>query len=54
MRQISNKKLMNVKGGISFSASLISAMARGINSILELGRSFGTAIRRLKNKNYCS
>ena len=54
MKELSNKQLSYIKGGVSFTASLVSAMARGINSILELGRSLGNAIRRLKSKNYCS
>lgn len=50
--QINDKQeLLNITGGIS--ASYITALVRGINSILELGRSLGTALRRLFSGKIC-
>ena len=50
--QISSKEeLLNITGGVS--ASYITALVRGINSLLELGRSFGTALRRLFSGTIC-
>lgn len=49
--QISKQELLNITGGVS--ASYITALVRGINSILELGRSLGTAIRRLFSGKIC-
>lgn len=45
------QELLNITGGIS--ASYITALVRGINSILELGRSLGTALRRLFSGKIC-
>ena len=52
--ELSKTQLLNVVGGISISGTLINSIVRGINSILDLGRSFGTAIRRISSKNICS
>lgn len=38
-------------GGIS--ATLVSALMRGINIFTDLGRYFGSSIRRLATKNIC-
>ncbi len=50
---ISNENLFNITGGISISGSLINAFTSGIKTVLEVGRSFGTSIRRLITKNLC-
>lgn len=40
-------------GGIAINATLINAFARAISTILDLGRTVGSAIRRIYSKNYC-
>lgn len=45
-------ELMNINGG-GISATLINALSRGINTILNLGQIVGTAIRRIQKRNYC-
>lgn len=49
---MSNSELKTVVGG-GFTATMLNAIARNINSILDLGRSFGSALRRLKDGNLC-
>lgn len=39
------EELLNIKAG-NVTASYITALVRGINSLLDLGRSLGTALRR--------
>lgn len=51
--ELTKEELMSIVGG-SLSASMISAVIRGINSFLDLGRSIGTAIRRIQNGKICS
>ena len=51
--RLEDRELMDIVGG-AISASMISAVVRGINSILDLERSIGTAIRRLQNGKICS
>lgn len=51
---MSDYELYNIVGGASFSAAFLSAIIRGINSLLEMGRSVGTAIRRVRTGSMCS
>lgn len=46
--------LFEIFGGVNVSGSIINAFAKGIESLLNVGRSLGTAIRRLYNGNLCS
>lgn len=50
---LEKKELLQIVGGININASFISAISRGINSILDLGRSIGTAIRRISSNSVC-
>ena len=52
MNYLNKTELLEISGG-GISGTLISSIIKGINSILELGRSLGTAIRRVSNKNIC-
>lgn len=54
MKQLTEEELKQIQGGINWSASLITSIVRGINSILELGRSLGSAIRRIQYGQMCS
>ena len=45
--------LKKIKAGATFSASLINALVRGINSFLDVGRYFGSSIRRFIGGNSC-
>lgn len=49
---LKKEELLNINGG-SISASYITALVRGINSLLELGRSLGSALRRIFSGNIC-
>ena len=52
MRELNHKELLEIKGG-AISGTLINAFLRGINSLLDLGRSLGTAIRRIQLGRFC-
>ena len=52
MKELSKKDLNLVIGG-TISGAVISSVIRGVSVILELGRSFGSAIRRIVTKKYC-
>jgi hypothetical protein len=45
-------ELINVRGG-GLSATFISAISRGVNTFYELGRSFGSAVRRAISGKTC-
>ena len=52
MKKLTEEQLKQIEGG-SISGTLINALVRGINSILDLGRSLGSAIRRITGNNIC-
>lgn len=47
------QELKQIKGGAGISGTLLSGIVRGITQFLELGRSVGTAIRRIGSDNVC-
>ena len=51
--EIKKQELVKIKGGGSISGTLLNSIVRGINALLDLGRSFGSAIRRLGSNNLC-
>ena len=53
MRKLGYNELVSVSGG-SISGTVINAFCRGITTLLDLGRSLGTAIRRIRSNNVCS
>lgn len=48
-----DNELKNIIGGVSINSSLINAIVKGINTILEIGRSIGTSIRKISSKTFC-
>ena len=53
MKELTKKELFEIQGGTSVTGAMISAITHGINTILDFGRSLGTAIRRIGNNNLC-
>ncbi len=52
MKKINKQELKQINGG-GISASFISSIVRAVNSLLDLGRSVGSAIRRIQNGSVC-
>jgi hypothetical protein len=52
MVELKNEDLIIVRGG-AVTGALINALARGIETLLDLGRSLGSAIRRIKTGRLC-
>lgn len=50
---LTKQQLLNIEGG-KISAAWINGMIRGINTIADLGRTVGSAIRRISANRYCS
>lgn len=50
---VSDSELLEVRGGIGFSATVMNAMIRGVTFTLELGRTLGTIIRRKLDNRMC-
>ena len=55
MRELNNKELMSVEGGANWlTASFLNAAARTIETVMDIGRSLGSAIRRALSGKVCS
>lgn len=51
--KLSKKELMMVKAGASISGNLLNYVIRGFNTVLDVGRYLGSAIRRISSGSYC-
>lgn len=51
--KLTKEELLLVEGGKT-SAALLNSILRGASLILELGRSLGTAVRRITSRKSCS
>ena len=48
-------ELLQIQGGaININGTWINAVVRGIEAIMDLGRSLGTAIRRIGSNSVCN
>ncbi len=46
------EELLNIVGG-AISGTMINAIVRAVNAVLEVGRSLGTAIRMIASGSRC-
>lgn len=46
--------LIQIQGGVNITGTFVNSIVRGIEAIIDLGRSFGSAIRRIGSNNICS
>jgi len=53
MKKLTNKEMTELYGG-AITGAFLSSIIKGINIILELGRSLGSAIRRGSGGKLCS
>lgn len=47
------EELVLIIGGSSISGTVLNAVIRAVNAALEVGRSLGTAIRRIRTRQVC-
>ncbi len=50
--ELNTEELNEIVGG-SVSGAILSSVIKGVNLLFEIGRSFGSSIRRLVTKKYC-
>ena len=50
--KLNSEKMKQINGG-GITSAMINAISKAINTIYELGRQTGSAIRRLLKKTYC-
>lgn len=53
MQELTKEELQVIEGGINISGTLINSLMKGINTLLDLGRSLGSAIRRVQGNRVC-
>ena len=54
MKIIDNKEMITISGGaIGLSGTMLNAIVKGIDLLLEMGRSFGTSLRMFFSKKKC-
>lgn len=49
---LSNEELMSVKGG-SLTSQFLNAVTRAVETVLDLGRTVGSSIRRIFSGKLC-
>lgn len=52
--QLEKKELMSVVGGFNFTATFFGHIVRGVTVVYELGRAFGSSLRRIRTGNFCT
>lgn len=51
---LKDNELLKLNGGaVNINSTFLNAVARVVTTILDLGRTIGSAINRIKNQNYC-
>ncbi len=50
--QLTNEEMKQIDGG-SFTSSFINAINSAVNTLYELGKETGSALRRVINNKYC-
>ena len=51
--KLNSEELLQIEGGSSITASMVSAIVDGFQKIFELGRAFGSAISHFVKRNFC-
>ncbi len=51
--KVKDNELKNIYGGASLSGAIINYFTKALNTVLDVGRNLGSAIRRIKYKNMC-
>ena len=54
MFTLTNNELLQIVGGLNITGTLVNAFSKALNTILDISRSLGTAIRRIYTNNLCS
>ena len=53
MIKISKEEMKKIDGGINFTASFLGYFVRGVDSFMDIGRSLGSAFRRISAGKVC-
>lgn len=53
MKELNKREMLNVEGGATLSASMLSAIYKTIDTIFSIGEALGSYIRRASEKKMC-
>ena len=53
MKELNKNELLEITGGSNWSGAFFSSVAKAIDTVVNVGRSLGSAIRRLANGTLC-
>lgn len=51
--KLEKQELMTIRGGINITGTMVSSFVKCLDIVLDVGRSLGTAIRRIKDNHAC-
>jgi len=51
--ELKQEQLKNVSGGAAITSAMLNAISKAVNTIYELGRQTGSALRRIIKNRYC-
>lgn len=51
--KLTSKELLEITGGASITGTLINSISTGIKTVLDLGKTLGSAIRRVISGTIC-
>ena len=50
--KLNNIEMESINGG-GFTSSMLNAISKAVTTIYNLGKNFGSSIRRIANNTYC-
>lgn len=53
MKKLSTEQLLKIYGGSTLTYSLINSISKVATTIYEIGKAFGSSIRRIIGGSYC-
>ena len=52
MEKLNDQQLIKVQGG-AFNSTILNSISKAVSTIFSLGQAVGSALRRIKTRNYC-
>lgn len=53
MQPLNKQELLTIVGGFDLSGAVLNAILKGVSSIYEIGRNFGSSLRRIQSGTLC-
>lgn len=53
MKKIKTEEMYTIVGGINITSAILNALTNAASTIFDVGKAFGSAIRRLSSRSLC-